>query len=152
MLRASAAADGQAVGRPPGGTQSRSQDATDGDALEHRRVLAWLAQACRDDKCIRLASCAGVVSVNAIWSCPMHSHVLVCWRGSNQSYRVRRRIRAPGRAKCSQATQLLHACSSLYRSCRPTGACSGRASRREIVAILETEFVPTVLSLLRARR
>ena len=30
--------------------------------------------------------------------------------------------------------------------------CSGRASRSEIVAILESDFVPTALSLLMARR
>jgi hypothetical protein len=40
-----------------------------------------LRQPYRDEKRIRLPSCAGVVSGNLTWSCSMRSNALVCWRG-----------------------------------------------------------------------
>jgi hypothetical protein len=46
-------------------------------------TVCWrdLFQPCRDEQRIRMPSCAGVISLNVITSCPMPPNAVVCWRG-----------------------------------------------------------------------
>jgi len=43
-------------------------------------IVCWpdLSQACRDEQCIRMASRAGMVPGQLIWSCPMQSKAKLC--------------------------------------------------------------------------
>jgi hypothetical protein len=64
---------------------------TEHDLVHEKQLMVMLSndivcwrdprQLRRDEKRIRMSSCAGVISGNAIWSCPMHSNVIVCWCG-----------------------------------------------------------------------
>jgi hypothetical protein len=81
MQRASAAAEAQHVGRHFDGTPSHSRTRV---MVMHSNVMVcWrdLRQICRDEQCIRMASCAGVVSGNLISSGSRHSNAKVCWPG-----------------------------------------------------------------------
>jgi len=92
-----------------------------------------------------MASCAGVISGNAIWSCPMHSNALVSWRGSLK------------RIACGQASERHRVPSdSRQRDWRmPQVALSMPPPNRrlqltplrgpEIVAILRADFGSTVI-------
>jgi hypothetical protein len=135
---------------------------TEGDLVHEMQLMVMhsnvivcgggLRQLCRNQKRIRTPICAGAISGKLISSCPMPSNVVVCWRGLLSAI------------ACGQAFEWHHVPSdrrqrdchmpvlAIWAGSRPTGACSGRALRGEIVAILESEFVPTALSLSTARR
>jgi hypothetical protein len=51
--------------------------------MHSKVIVCWrdLSQACRDEQCIRTASCAGVVSGKLISSGSRQSNAKVCWPG-----------------------------------------------------------------------
>jgi len=83
--------------------------------MQSNVIVCWrdLRQRCRDERRIRMASCADVISGNLIASCPMHSNAKVCWCGSLRRIvcgQASERQRVPGDLRQADPVVPVHRC------------------------------------------